>query len=272
MAQAADRGPLWRISKDGHDSFLYGTLHIGKALWMAPGPLMRNALGQSDTIALELDPLDPSVQAEMAAGLAALPLVTLTDTVQARLARAWQLECLPAAALDSGPPEMKAMALMVLAGRRDGLDPAYASEIMLAVLARAGNRPVVSLETVALQLGVLMGQSAAEVEDMVRETLDELDADPQRAIMMRLVNAWAAGDVAELERYEQWCECIKSDAERIRMKRLLDGRNPALARRINEVHAGGGHVFAAVGTLHMAGPSGLPALLAAQGFTVRRLR
>ena len=272
MAQASDRGPLWRISRDGHDSFLYGTLHIGKALWMAPGPVIRNALRQSDTIALELDPMDDAVQAEMAARLAALPSVVLAPALQARLARAWQFECLPANALDSGPPEMKAIALLVLAGRRDGLDPAYASEVMLAALARLGKRRLVSLETVSMQLDVLMGQTAAEVEDMVRETLDELEADPNRATMMRMVIAWAAGDVAELERYDQWCECVNSDAERARMKRMLDERNPGMARGIDELHAAGGHVFAAVGTLHMTGGTGLPALLAARGYAVQRLR
>ncbi|CAN5716854.1 hypothetical protein BH11PSE7_BH11PSE7_03270 [soil metagenome] len=32
IAHGGERGLLWRISKDGHASFLYGTLHVGKAL------------------------------------------------------------------------------------------------------------------------------------------------------------------------------------------------------------------------------------------------
>ena len=55
------------------------------------------------------------------------------------------------------------------------------------------------------------------------------------------------------------------------MKRLLDDRNPALAERIDALHAGGAPVFAAVGSLHMTGPLGLPALLAQRGFTVERV-
>ncbi len=42
------------------------------------------------------------------------------------------------------------------------------------------------------------------------------------------------------------------------MKRLLDERNPALAERIDALHAGRQAVFAAVGSLHMVGPNGLP--------------
>ncbi|MGE8202818.1 MAG: TraB/GumN family protein, partial [Variovorax sp.] len=37
---------------------------------------------------------------------------------------------------------------------------------------------------------------------------------------------------------------------------------------IERLHFGGKRVFAAVGALHMIGPQGLPALMAARGFTV----
>ena len=36
--QARDHGFLWRISKDGRTSFLYGTMHVGKLDWAVPGP------------------------------------------------------------------------------------------------------------------------------------------------------------------------------------------------------------------------------------------
>jgi len=272
IANGGERGPLWRISKDGHASFLYGTLHVGKALWYAPGPLMLEALKQTDLLALELDPLDPVVNAEMAVQLAAAPQVRLAPWTQARLARAWQLECLPAAALNGGPAEMKAVAVSMLAARRQGLDPAYGSEIMLSAVARGSNWPVVSLETVATQLGLILGKNSDEVEAMVRDMLDELDADPNHVKMIRLVDAWAGADMAELAAYEQWCDCIKSDADRARMKRMLGDRNPGLAQRIDELHASGRRVFAAVGALHMTGATALPALLAARGYEVQRLR
>jgi len=33
--QARDRGFLWRVSKDGHSSYLYGTLHVGREAWLS---------------------------------------------------------------------------------------------------------------------------------------------------------------------------------------------------------------------------------------------
>lgn len=35
-AQAKDRGVLWRITKGGHSSYLFGSLHVGRAEWAFP--------------------------------------------------------------------------------------------------------------------------------------------------------------------------------------------------------------------------------------------
>jgi uncharacterized protein len=55
------------------------------------------------------------------------------------------------------------------------------------------------------------------------------------------------------------------------MKRALDDRNPALAEHIDALHQSGKQVFAAVGSLHMFGPLGLPALMAKRGYRVERV-
>jgi uncharacterized protein YbaP (TraB family) len=47
--------------------------------------------------------------------------------------------------------------------------------------------------------------------------------------------------------------------------------NPGLARNIDALHAEGKRVFAAVGSLHMVGPLGLPALLRERGYKVERV-
>ncbi len=55
------------------------------------------------------------------------------------------------------------------------------------------------------------------------------------------------------------------------MRRLLDARNPALATRIDALHRSGKRVFAAVGSLHMTGARGLPALMVQRGYRVERV-
>ena len=91
------------------------------------------------------------------------------------------------------------------------------------------------------------------------------------AIFGRMAAMWANGQLGELESYEKWCECVETDEDRRMMRRLLDERNPGLAKGIDEVHTSGKRVFAAVGSLHMIGRMGLPALLAERGYKVERV-
>jgi uncharacterized protein YbaP (TraB family) len=106
---------------------------------------------------------------------------------------------------------------------------------------------------------------------MVESGLAELEGGRARPMLMRIVQAWADADHDTLMHYDDWCECRSTAADVEAMKRLLDDRNPPLAERIDALHASGGPVFAAVGSLHMVGPLGLPALLAQRGFTVERV-
>ncbi len=269
-AQARDRGYLWRISKDQRSSYLYGTMHVGRAAWMAPGPLTRQALRETDLIGMELDPLDPAVSGAMAAVLRR-PARALPVALQARLAARWQAECLEADALKTGAPEMHAYTLMLAAGRREGLDALYGTEVLLSVLARSMAQPLVSLESVALQLQALLARTDAEAQAMVRDVLDDMENGRVRTVLLRTTGAWERADLADLENYAQWCECLDTEMDRVLLKRLLDDRNPALAARIDDIHRSGRRLFAGVGALHMVGPGGLPALMAARGYRVERL-
>lgn len=269
LAAAArqDRGVLWRVERDGRVSHLYGTLHVGKAEWMQPGPAVRAALAASDVVALEIDPADPALsQLSDPADAAPLP-----PALQARLARATAAACLPEGALAALPPALQGLVLTLMEARWLGLDPALAQEQVLAHQARAAGRPLVALETVALQKQVLVPADPADAETALAGTLDEIESGRGRAVLERLATAWAAGDLATLERYEEWCGCVDSADDRAALRTLNDERNPAMAARIEALHREGRRVFAAVGALHMTGPQGLPKLLAERGFAVQRV-
>jgi uncharacterized protein len=90
--------------------------------------------------------------------------------------------------------------------------------------------------------------------------------------VLRLTQVWAEADLDELARYASWCDCLNTETDRAQQARLLDERNPPLADAIAALHHTGKSVFAAVGSLHMIGPLGLPALLAQRGFKVERVR
>jgi uncharacterized protein YbaP (TraB family) len=168
-------------------------------------------------------------------------------------------------------PVMRAVSLSVLEARWVGLDAGYAQEASLAGFGRTAQMRVVSLETPELQMAALLPASDAESAAMVAQMLEQLESGATRRSIVRLAAAWERGDIGELANYERWCECVVSDADRGLLKRLLDDRNGGLADGIEALHRDGRRVFAGVGVLHMVGPTGLPALLAARGFQVERV-
>ena len=268
---ARDHGFLWRISKDGRSSHLYGTLHLGRFEWMFPGPRLRQALDASDAIALELDLLAPEIQQRMARAIAARAAAALPEALRRRLDRRAEAECIAPAALAALGPELQVAALMGLAGRRDGLAPDYGIDAVLSGWGRAAGKPVVSLETPELQLAALQSGSPAETVEFVTSALDALDAGRARPSLRRLAQVWADAELAPLTDYAAWCDCVNTAADRAALARLIDDRNPALADAIDALHTAGQRVFAGVGSLHMVGPHGLPALLAARGYRVERV-
>jgi uncharacterized protein YbaP (TraB family) len=275
---ARDRGLLWRLQRDGRSSWLFGTVHVGKPAWQRLGPKLETALRASDLLALEIDPGDPDAAAAMVRALseAALkrarqPQPVLAPELLQRLARATARACLAADALAAMPPVMQATLLTVIESRWVGLDGAYAQEQLLAAEARRRGLRVVALETVAQQVAALAQDDTPASPEMVEQTLRQIEDGTARRVLARLAGAWEAGDLATLQTIEQWCECLPSAEERAFAQRLNDDRNPNLAAGIDARHRSGARVFAAVGVLHMTGPSSLLRLLAARGFKVQRV-
>lgn len=271
--QARDHGFLWRVSKGGRSSYLFGTLHVGKLDWAFPGPLLRDALAAVDTLAVEVDLTDPALARAMAgaAAPAASPTAALPDATRERLRRQFAAVCLDEKLLAGVHPMMQAITLTLLNGRWEGLDAGYAQEITLGTHARARALPIVSLESAAAQLELLLPSDPRELQRLLTQTLDQLEQDRVRPVLRRLAAVWEGSRLAELERYEQWCDCADTAEDRALLQRLNDARNAPMADRIEGMHRDGKRVLVAVGSLHMTGAQGLPRLLAERGFRVERL-
>jgi len=272
MRTAADHGFLWRIAKDGRTSYLYGTLHAARPAWMFPGPRTTAALEASEVLALELDLLDADVRERLIKAVNARPDERLPPALAARMEKRMAAECVDAASLRGFVPEFQVASLAVLAARREGLDPSYAIDLILALMARDLGKATTSLETPEAQIAALRMPTREATIEFVTSGLDELDAGKSGPLLARMASAWTDGNLAELENYERWCDCLNSAAERASMKRLLEDRNPLLAAAIDKVHAGGRSLFAAVGSLHMIGARGLPALMRERGYVVEQIR
>lgn len=263
-AQAPDRGLLWRISRGGHSSYLFGSLHVGKVDWGYPGPALREAWAATEVLSVELDPAD------VGPALAAMKHEPLAPALARRVEAQATAACLPPNALNSLPAMLQLSTLALLDARRDGFDAGFGQESMLLAQAKAEGRPVQSLETVAEQLEALE-PTAAELPSVVDSTLKQLQLGQMREPMRKLAGAWSRGDLKMLADYSRWCHCADTPAERAWFKRVNDDRNVQLAARIDALHGAGQRMLVAVGALHMSGPEALPRLLAARGFEVQAL-
>jgi uncharacterized protein YbaP (TraB family) len=127
----------------------------------------------------------------------------------------------------------------------------------------AGRKPVVALESYALQLDLYDGFSVEVQEMMLRDLLEP--EDPYHTGL--LVEAWARGDE------QAFLDLLFPDAERweVYRERFFFERNENMARRLGDLARDGKRRFVVVGVGHMVGPRGIPALLAAQGFRVERI-
>lgn len=273
MRRATDHGLLWRIEKDGRTSWLYGTIHVAKADWMLPGPVLRSALQQSDTIALELNLLDGTTSKALANRKAdpAASEKLLTGERGERMARQLALACPTSemkARLTQMRPALQALALSTLSVRADGLYPDFGIDLFLTGLARGVNKPVVALESVEDQMKLIQPGSSSREAEQVDLILGQMESGQARRQMLELAEAWARGDSYKLEHYAEWCNCLQSAAAQRQWKRLVDDRNIGIADGIERLHDSGKRVFGAVGALHMVGLKGLPALLAQRGFAV----
>ncbi|MGM9491897.1 TraB/GumN family protein [Ideonella sp. YS5] len=271
LRSAVDRGLLWRISKGGRVSWLYGTLHVGRQPWMFPGPQVREAMQSADQVALELDLLDPAVMGKVTTlMLAGTQPVPLPEALDRRLKTLADSSC-------AGPelamlrPELQAVSLTIAAARRAGLEAAYGADLFLALQARRVGKPVLSLETPESQIGLLLQDTPAETARFVDHALGELESGQALPTLERLAEAWARGDWNELSHYADWCRCLDTEEDRALMRKINDERNLAMAAKVAARHEAGERLFVAVGALHMIGPEGLPSLLAARGFEVRRM-
>lgn len=271
MKTAKDRGALWTIRKDGRTSYLYGTVHIGRMEWLYPGPKLTTALRNTGLLAIEVDLMAPDMREEMMAAMAEAPKLKLTKADRARLKALAEAECVPPRTFDALHPIMQAYTYSSLIGRRDGYYAEYAQEFMLTGFARAAQRPVVSLESIGLQMSVLIPRDPALARAAFDESLKELEAPDARIKLRYTVDAWERGDLEAMDTIEEACQCVPTEEQRRSFVALNDDRNTGLARRIAEEHDKGVPVLAAVGLLHMTGDKAIPKLLAGMGFEVARV-
>lgn len=286
-AVANGEGLLWRVTApEGGVSHLFGTVHSTAAAERGlPGRAAR-ALARADRLLVEMDPAE---QDRLAARMRSDPAFLMdpdgpalsqrlgpVDREKARAALATR--GVPMAAAERLRPEILVAMLAIPACERAAL--AEGREVLDTRLAREAverGLTVEGLETYEESLAAFgsIGEaamtrlirdaiSAVPEEEDLRATLEALYAE-ERVAAILVFNIWHAGVDAPI-------------AERAAIRRAAAGLERALLTRRNRSWMGPiasaarrGGAFVAVGALHLAGETGLVALLRDRGFRVERL-
>lgn len=254
---------LWEaIGPDGEKLWLFGTIHAlpNGVEWRTPA--LEDALAQSDVLLVEIADLDtPDLQAtfrELSQTPGQLPL-TQRVPADSRDDVRQLMDNARAKNGDFANVETWGAALMLASNVRES-DPANGVD---RALTQEANK-VAGLETIAGQLGVFDNLSQADQADFLLLTArSSATNDGQSA-----GKAWHKGDLQTLDRLVS--EPLR--AYPALYGALLTGRNESWMPAIEDHLAAGQKPFIAVGAAHMLGTQGLPQLLTARGFTVKRLQ
>jgi uncharacterized protein YbaP (TraB family) len=120
-----------------------------------------------------------------------------------------------------------------------------------------------AFETPRQQIGFLAGAPMADQIASLDQTLDEVASDPD--LYRRVVTAWLAGDIRGLAK--DALEPLAQTSPTL-YRRLISDRNRRWAATLAGRLKAGGVIVVIVGTGHLLGPEGVPALLRSRGFTV----
>jgi len=263
------RPPLWEVTlANGQPAgWLFGTIHD-----LPDGAEWRNravdkAIARADLLVVEVKDLADR------------------EKLAATFTRYAHSDGLPLLSERLAPPLRPRLAALLAKGDyREGdlkATETWAAAIMLARLADESTgengvdraliedfraRPIEELEGIEGQFAIFDRLPEADQRDLLGAVVEE---DTMSAgDTAKLAKLWLAGDMDAIAR--EGDEGLLADPEL--REALLTTRNRKWVDRLVAVYASGKRPLVAVGAAHLAPPAGLPELLAAKGYTVRRVR
>ena len=262
-------GPaLWVIKDADSTLYLFGSVHVLRPTTGWASPRVEAAFDSASDIWFEIS--NPDDQA------AVLPLIQqhglspetplssrLTPEENVELEAAAQAMGASAAQLQPMKPWLAALSLSVAPLVKAGYDPKSGVELVLKARAEAAGKPIHGFETIDKQIGILAGLPEDVQMAFLRETLK--DYENAVTLLDTMVEAWAKGDVATLDRV--MVEEMKAASPALYQALLVD-RNTDWANQIQTLLEGSGTAFIAVGAGHLTGDESVQAILQQRGVTV----
>ena len=269
---------LWKIERAGRPaSYLFGTVHLTDERVTKLSPVVRGALKEAKTVALEVADLSESATAAVIAQSAPLAIYSdgrrldqkLSPSEYETVKKVISRSGLPAELAALFKPWIVSMILSVSECERSKVQKGErVLDMKIAETAKALGIPVVGLETIPDQLAALAAVPEQQQLDMLRVNLrfaHRMNDLMETLVRLYLDRRMSAAFPLQLAMARQIG--IGKGAYVGFQKKLLTERNEKMLV-VAEPLLTQGSAFVAVGALHLPGKQGLVALLRQAGYTV----
>lgn len=263
--QAPPSPAMWEVtSPAGDKAWLLGSMHALASGTKWRTPAFDAAFAQSGALVLEVAELaDPQKLGDAFERLAVSPGQGLVSSRVPAADRARVIETIEDAGYDDD--DFRALETWAVALTLSSELNETGVGVDRQLLEERGSRPLHGLETVADQYGAFDGLSAQDQAALLVAVVQEADRPQDRSAR---AEAWRLGDLETLE--QETHRGMLADPE-IRQA-LLVARNAEWIDDIERLVASGERPMIVVGTGHVVGKEGIPALLEARGYTLRRVQ
>lgn len=270
------QGALFKVTKTGQTSYLFGTIHVGAKSFYPLAPEVNEALAGASQLVLELDTRAAGAFERAVTLHASYPqgqhiAEHVSADTMARLTPALHAVGITVRSVAHLRPWLLANHLMGLELERSGFSRSNGNEVFLLEQAQARGTAVAELESADYQLALFATMNDADAERYLREALAELSDGSSLRKARATIDAWASGNHAALDALVPDAVNGGSVMADFTRRMLLGKRNPEMAARIETLMRSGKTTFVGVGLLHLLGAEGLPRLLSQRGFQVERV-
>lgn len=262
---------LWAIKDQDSTIYLFGTIHVLKPDTSWRSAKIDQALKSSGDLTLEIVGADdPAVMQPLVIKYGLDPSHPLSSKIAPdkyqHAVEVAQASGVPPQALGMMRPWLAAVSLSMLPVIKAGYDPKSGVEIVLAGEAKAAGKAQKAFETPEQQIRFFADLPPKTEADFLNSTLDDIDEGVGK--IDKMVAAWAAGDVSELE--AEFVSEMKGQYPEL-YDLLITQRNQDWAQQLKTKLAGSGVSFVAVGSGHLVGPDSVQAQLAKLGIKAQRV-
>ncbi len=257
---------LWHVEgPNSQQAWLFGTIHSVKRPIAWETAEVREALYASDSIMVEVGNLsdEKAVAATFARLAKSDGQPTLSERISAQQRPALAALLKRGGYSDGDFAQMDTWAAALTLARIGASNEDSRNGVDRAVMEEAGTKPVVELEGAERQLGLFDSLPETDQRDLLSFVVTDQQGDDDS----HLADSWRKGDMAAIEKETRRGMLADPELRAV----LFTGRNQDWAGKIGRAMQEGKRPFVAVGAAHMAGPEGLPAMLAAQGYKVTRV-